>query len=140
MTRKFFTALPITAGMLALAVMGQAQNIPSSPGKTDMPVAPMESPGSTTKRASGEVTMVDAKAGKVSVKTGTEELNLDVQGSTAKTSLTGIKVGDKVNISYQDKGGTLVANSINKSSGSTKSSMESSDKGNMGSSPSSKMR
>lgn len=124
MTRKFFTALSITAGMLALAVAGQAQNIPSSPGKTDTPMAPMESKGATTKQASGEVTMVDAKGGKLSVKTGTEDLNLDVQGSAAKSSLTGIKVGDKVNISYQDKGGMLVANSISKSSGNTKSSME----------------
>src|SRR5262245_40456604 len=131
MTRKFFTSLSITAGMLALAVASQAQNVPSSPGKTDVPTAPMESK-STTKRASGEVTMVDAKSGKLGVRTGTEELNLDVQG-TAKNRLSDIKVGDKVSVSYQDKGGMLVANSISKSSGSTKST-QSSSKSDMGTS------
>jgi hypothetical protein len=49
------------------------------------------------------------------VKTATDELNLEVQDS-AKKSLSSIKVGDKVDVGYQDKGGMLVANSINKSS------------------------
>jgi Cu/Ag efflux protein CusF len=129
MTRKFFTSFSVAAGMLALAVAGQAQNFPSSPGKSDMPSAPMETK-STAKRASGEVTMVDAKSGKLGVRTGTEELNLDVPGS-AKNSLADIKIGDKVNISFEDKGGMLVANSVNKSSGSSKS-MESTDRGNVG--------
>ena len=69
------------------------------------------------------MTSVDAKGGKLMVKTATEELNLDVQASAAKKSLTNIKVGDKVNVSYEDKGGMLVANSVSKASGSSKNGM-----------------
>ena len=113
MRKTIFTSFAVGVGMLAFAAMGQAQNIPSSPGKAD---APMDSKSASAKRANGEVTSVDAKAGKLMVKTSTEELNLDVQGSTAKQSLANIKVGDKVNVSFQDKGGMLVATSVRKAS------------------------
>jgi hypothetical protein len=69
------------------------------------------------------VTSVDAKGGKLMVKTSTGELNLAVQENAAKNSLAGIKVGDKVNISYQEKGGMLVASSVSKASGSSKDGM-----------------
>jgi len=138
-------------GMLALTAVGQAQNTPSGAGKTDAPMgskSDMNTKSSATKKATGEVTSVDPKTGKLMVKTTTEELNLDAQSSAAKKSLSNIKVGDKVNVSYQDKGGTLMATSVRKASaasskagsgssssmGSGSSSSSSSSKDNMGSS------
>ena len=130
MTNKLITAFAVGAGMFALMAVGQAQNMPSSSGKS---TAPLESKSSSTKKASGEVTSVDAKGGKLMVKTSTEELNLDVHGTTAKKHLSNIKVGDKVNVSFQDKDGMLVARSVTKASGSSKDGLESSSNDNMGS-------
>ena len=81
MNKKLMTGFVAGVGMLAFAAGSQAQDKPSTPGKAD---APMDSKKSTTKRANGEVTSVDATTGKLMVKTSTEELNLDVQGSAAK--------------------------------------------------------
>jgi Cu/Ag efflux protein CusF len=119
MNKKLISGFVAGVGMFALAATGQAQDKPSSP--SSKPDAPMDSKCGAAKKASGEVTSVDSKTGKLMVKTATEELNLDA--STAKKSLANIKVGDKVNVSYQDKGGMLVANSVNKASGSSKDGM-----------------
>jgi Cu/Ag efflux protein CusF len=138
MNKKLLTGYIAGASIFALAAAGQAQNMPSSPKSND---APIDSKSNASKRATGEVTSVDASSGKLMVKTATDELNLDVKGSTAKKSLSNIKVGDKVNIAYQDKGGSLVANSISKASGKASSSAAShddsgasSDKSDMGTS------
>lgn len=125
MNRKLMIGFVTGVGMVALAAGSQAQDKPSKPGKAD---APMDSKSSTTKRANGEVTSVDTKSDKLMLKTSTEELNLDVQGSAAKKALANIKVGDKVNVAYQDKGGMLVANSVSKADGTSKDGMGSSSK------------
>jgi hypothetical protein len=116
MSNKPFAMFALGAGFLAFATVGQAQNIPSSPSKAD---APIDSRAGSSKKATGEVTSVDAKTGKLMVKTSTDNLSLEVQGSAAKKDLADIKVGDKVNVSYQDKGGMLVASSVTKSSAGT---------------------
>ena len=116
MNRKHMTGFIAGIGMFAFAAGIQAQSIPSTPGRPDE--APLDSKSSAAKRASGEVKSVDAEKGKLIVKTATEDLNLDVQGTAAKNSLATIKVGDKVNIAYQDKGGMLVANSVTKAGSS----------------------
>ncbi|HXF77097.1 MAG TPA: hypothetical protein VNN13_13440 [Methylomirabilota bacterium] len=123
MTKRLL-ASTVGVGVLAFAVAGYSQTTPPSLDKQDAP-AVKEGKSGATKRASGEVTSVDAKSGKLSVKTSTEDLNHEVQGSVAKRHLSDIKVGDKVNVTYQEKGGTLVANSINKSSTGSKTGMES---------------
>jgi hypothetical protein len=61
------------------------------------------------------VTFIEAKAGKLAVKTAGEELILNVQASAAKKVLESIKVGDKVNVSYRNQGGILVADAVSKS-------------------------
>ena len=136
MTRKIVSSFAAAIGMLAFAAVGQAQNMPSSPGKMNTPKAdaPMKSKASSAKKATGEVTSIDAKTGKLMVRTSTDELDLDVQGTAAKKNLANIKVGDKVNVSYRDKDGTLVASSISKASSNPKDGMASSSKDNMGSS------
>jgi Cu/Ag efflux protein CusF len=113
MSNKPFAMFALGAGFLAFATVGQAQNKPSSPGNTN---APIDSRAGASKKATGEVTSVDAKAGKLMVKTSSDNLNLEVQGSSAKKDLADIKVGDKVNVSYQDKGGMLIASSVTKAS------------------------
>ena len=135
MNKKLISGFVAGVGMFAVAAVGQAQDRPSSaPGKA---AAPMESKSGAAKKASGEVTSVDSKTGKLMVKTATQELNLDA--SAAKKSLANIKVGDKVNVSYQDKGGMLVANSVSKASRSSKDGMTpSSSKDNMAPSTKSK--
>ena len=125
MNRKLITGFIAGVGVFALAAGSQAQNIPSSPGTHE---APMDSQSGALKRATGEVTSVDAKNGKLMIKTSTDQLNLDVQGPSAKNSLATIKVGDKVNIAYQDKGGTLVANSVSNAPGSSKDNVGASSK------------
>ena len=131
MRKPALTSFAVGVGMLAFAGLGQAQNLPSSPGA---PGAPMEKHGGATNRANGEVASVDAKSGKLIVKTSTEELSLEVQGSAAKQSLADIKVGDKVNVSFQDKGGTLVATYVRKASESSEAGKASSGKDDIGSS------
>ena len=107
--------------MLALTGMSFAQTTPSMPdigsdskAKPAKPETGMDSKASE-KKATGDVTSVDAKAGKLAVKTADQDLSLNVDASAAKKSLESIKVGDKVNVSYRDQGGILMASSVNKS-------------------------
>ena len=113
MRKKLITVVVAGTGMFAFVAASQAQNMPSSPRIKE---APIDSKSTVTKRATGDVTSVDVKSGKLIVKTSTDELNLNVQGSSAKNSLASIKVGDKVNINYQDQGGMLVASSVSRAS------------------------
>ena len=111
MKKKIVASLFAGVGMLSLTGLGYSQSLPSTPERGERG---MESQMASAKRATGEVTSIDAKTGKLAVKTGEQELNLSVQGSSAKKSLESIKVGDKVNVSYRDQGAILVANSISK--------------------------
>lgn len=116
MRNKIMTSCLVGIGMLALTGMSFAQSTPSKPdeAKPSKPETGMESKTSE-KRATGDVTSIDAKAGKLGVKTADQDLSLNVEASAAKKSLESIKVGDKVNVSYQDKGGILTASSVRKS-------------------------
>lgn len=116
MRTKLITVFVAGTGMFAFVAASQAQNMPSSPRINE---APIDSKRTVTKRATGEVTSVDVKRGKLIVKTSTDELNLNVQGGSAKNSLVNIKVGDKVNINYQDQGGLLVASSVSRATDSS---------------------
>ncbi len=103
------------AGLLALSAgAGYAQTKPSTPGKMEHGIDSKE----TAKQASGEVTAIDAKTGKLKVKTADRELDLKVQGGMTKKSLDSIKVGDQVMISYREQGANLVADSVHKSAAS----------------------
>jgi len=96
--------------MLAVAGMSFAQTMPARQSK---PESGAETKASE-KRAIGAVTSVDAKAGKLAVKTAEKDLRLDVHARATKKALESIKVGDKVSVSYLDQGGILVANSVSK--------------------------
>jgi hypothetical protein len=111
----------LAAGIVAaiaicgFAPMSYPQNVPTAPPGTNRP---LDTTSGVLKQAIGEVASVDAKSGKLIVKTATDELKLDVQGASAKDSLSTLTVGDKVNVAYQDKGGMLVANSVIKATAS----------------------
>ncbi len=113
MRNKIMTSCLVGVGMLAVTASGYGQNMPANPSK---PESGAESKASE-KRAMGEVTSVDAKTGKLAVKTAEQDLSLNVTASATKKSLESIKVGDKVSVSYRDQGGMLVASSVNKSAG-----------------------
>ena len=113
-----FTSLLVGAGMLALSgSAGYAQSKPPAPGKTEYGIESKD----TAKHASGEVTAIDAKTGKMSVKTADRKMDLKVQGGMTKKSLESIKVGDKVMVSYREQGANLIADSVRKADASSDS-------------------
>jgi Cu/Ag efflux protein CusF len=138
MKRAFVTFFIIGAFMAANGGNSFAQTKAPGKGEQSMeekgsPARPddkMEQKGTSKqagKRATGEVTSVDAKAGKLAVKTKDKELDLDAKGTAAKKSLENIHVGDRVTVSYSEKGGNLVAQSITKA-GASKSKESSKNK------------
>ena len=140
MKKAFVTFFIIGAFMAAGSGNSFAQT--KSPGKAEQsmeekgtPARPderMDKKGTSKqagKRATGEVTSVDAKAGKLAVKTKDKELDLDAKGTAAKKSLEKIHVGDKVTVSYTEQGGNLVAQSVTKA-GASKSKESSKTKKN----------
>ena len=113
MRNKLVTSCLVGVGMLAVSAISFAQE--DKPAKPAKPAeAGMESKAGA-KRAMGQVTSVDVKTGKLAVKTGEKDLNLNVQASAAKESLESIKIGDNVSVTYRDQGGMLLADAITKS-------------------------
>jgi Cu/Ag efflux protein CusF len=109
---------------------GKAEQSMEEKGSPARPDDKMEQKGTSKragKRATGEVTSVDAKAGKLAVKTKDKELDLDAKGTAAKKSLEKIHVGDRVNVSYSEQGGNLIAQSVTKA-GTSKSKESSKSK------------
>jgi hypothetical protein len=107
MKGKIIAGFLVAVGAAALAGAGYAQTTRSMPNK-------MEQGAESTKVAVGLVSYVNAKAGKISVRTDEEELSLVAQSSTIKKSLESIRVGEKVNVSYLDQGLRLIALSVSK--------------------------
>lgn len=133
--KKLMAVSLFGVGMLVLSGLSYAQGMPSSSDKSESGIQgkgrsmdkgvsrenEIKDSSMEQKRASGEVTAVDAKAGKLSVKTNTKELDLKVQGGSTKKSLDSIKVGDKVTVAYREQGANLVADSVRKSGTSSDS-------------------
>ena len=62
--------------------------------------------------ATGEVTSIDAKSAKLTVKANDKDLNLTADSKSAKTALEKVKVGDTVKVTYSDKDGKMVATKV----------------------------
>ena len=116
MRNKVVMSCLVGVGMLAASTMSFAQDKPMKSAKPD---TGMESKAGA-KRASGQVTSVDIKTGKLAVKTAEQDLVLNVQASAAKESLETIKMGDNVNVTYRDQGGMLIVDAITKAGQTTK--------------------
>jgi hypothetical protein len=66
----------------------------------------------------GQVTSVDAKAGKLTVKTNDKEVNLTTDSKSTKAALEKLKVGDTAKVF--ERGGTVIAASPVKAESKTK--------------------
>ena len=66
----------------------------------------------------GKVTSVDAKAGKLTVKTKDKEVNLTTDSKSTKAALEKLKVGDMAKVF--ERGGTVIAASPVKAESKTK--------------------
>ena len=66
----------------------------------------------------GKVTSVDAKAGKLTVKTKDKEINMTTDSKTTKAALEKLKVGDTAKVF--ERGGTVIAASPVKAESKTK--------------------
>jgi len=84
-TQKLAASLVVGVGMVALSSAGgYAQSESSVPGITEHG----SDSQTTVKQASGEVTALDAKSGKLSVKTADQELDLKVQAARPRSRLS----------------------------------------------------
>lgn len=84
--------------------------------KPATPAAPATEKKAETKakpsRMTGEVTSVDAKAGTLAIKGKDKEVNLNAESQNVKTALEKVKVGDMVRVSYTEKDGKMVVDSV----------------------------
>jgi Cu/Ag efflux protein CusF len=97
-----------TTRVLVAAVIGLAFSSVSF--GQEKPTAPTKETASTRSQATvltGQVTRVDAKAGKLSVKTKDKEISLTTDSQSTKTALAKLKVGDIARVF--ERGGTLIA-------------------------------
>lgn len=99
---------------LALSNLGFGQAVPGgTPGREQSMEDKGTPPSPDAKKATGEITALDAKAGTLTVKVEGKELSLDAKSGDAKKSLEKIKIGDKVTVSYTSgPTGQLVAQSV----------------------------
>jgi len=116
------TPLVVALATLAFNQVSFAQtkpNTPATPGapasekKTEMKA---ESPQATV--LTGKVTSVDAKAGKLTVKTKDKEVNMTTDSKSTKAALEKLKVGDTAKVF--ERGGTVIAASPVKAESKTK--------------------
>ena len=106
----------ITTTALSAAFVGVAfYSICIAQSKSDTPTtpsAPTTEKGTESVRAqatvlTGKVTSVDAKAGKLTVKTKDKEIKLTTDSPNTKTALVKLKVGDTARIF--ERGGEVIA-------------------------------
>jgi len=118
--------LVIALTSLAFNGVSFAQAKPATPATPATPSAPamenkteMKSEKAKTNRITGEVTSLDAKAGTFAVKTKDTEINLTADSKSTKGALEKLKMGDMVRVSYTEKDGKMIANSVKAESKTT---------------------
>jgi hypothetical protein len=84
-----------------------AQAKPATPAPPAAPAAEMKSEKAQATVLTGKVTSVDAKAGKLAVKTKDKEVNLTTDSKSTKAALEKLKVGDTAKVF--EKGGKVIA-------------------------------
>ena len=100
--KKAIKVLVVALTVLGFSGMSFAQAKPAEPAKAEKP---------KVSRITGEVTSVDAKAGMLTVKAKDKEVDLTADAK-AKAALQKIKVGDRVNVSYSEKDGKMIATAV----------------------------
>ena len=99
-----------------------AQAKPATPSNPAAPAmekkTEMKSEKAQATILTGKVTSVDAKAGKLTVKTKDKEVNMTTDSKTTKAALEKLKVGDTAKVF--ERGGTVIAASPVKAESKTK--------------------
>ncbi len=124
--KNMIKVLVIALTSLAFNGVSFAQAKPATPATPATPSAPamenkteMKSEKAKTNRITGEVTSLDAKAGTFAVKTKDKEINLTADSKSTKGALEKLKMGDMVRVSYTEKDGKMIANSVKAESKTT---------------------
>jgi hypothetical protein len=121
--QNIIKVLVIASASLTFNGVSFAQAKPATP--TTPPAAPatekkteMKSEKAQATVLTGKVTSVDAKTGKLTVKTKDKEVNLTTDSKTTKAALEKLKVGDTAKVF--ERGGTVIAASPVKAESKTK--------------------
>jgi Cu/Ag efflux protein CusF len=126
-----FLAIALTLlsfGGVSIAQDKKTDSMQKSSDKAMDQKSDMKAQKSKATTATGEVTSVDSKSGKLTVKANDKDLDLTADSKSAKGALEKVKVGDTVRVTYADKDGKMVATKVAAVKGSTKKSDTSMDK------------
>jgi hypothetical protein len=110
--------LAIALTSLAFNGVGFAQARPATPATPAAPTMEKKTEMAQATVLTGKVTSVDAKAGKLTVKTKDKEVNLTTDSKSTKAALEKLKVGDTAKVF--EKGGKVIAASPVKAESMTK--------------------
>jgi hypothetical protein len=109
--KNVITLLVVALASLAFNDVSFAQAKPATPTTPAAPATEkkpeMKSEKAQATVLTGKVTSVDAKTGKLTVKTKDKELNLTTDSISTKTALEKLKVGDTAKVF--ERGGTVIA-------------------------------
>ena len=108
---NMITLLVVALASLAFNDLSFAQAKPATPATPSAPATEMK-PELKAEMAEarvlmGKVTSVDAKAGKLTVKTKDKEVNMTTDSKSTKAALEKLKVGDAAKVF--ERGGTVIA-------------------------------
>jgi len=105
------TFLLVALASLAFNDLSFAQAKPATPATPSAPATEkkpeMKAEMAEARVLMGKVTSVDAKAGKLTVKTKDKEVNMTTDSKSTKAALEKLKVGDAAKVF--ERGGTVIA-------------------------------
>ena len=120
--KSMVTFLLVALVNLASNDISFAQTKPATPATPGAPATEktmeMKAEGAQATVLTGKVTSVDAKAGKLTVKTKDKEVNMTTDSKSTKAALEKLKVGDRAKVF--ERGGTVIAASPVKAEAKTK--------------------
>ena len=120
--KNMIKVLVVALASLAFNGVSFAQVKPATPAPPAAPAmekkTEMKSEKAQATILTGKVTSVDAKAGKLTVKTSDKEVNLTTDSKSTKAALEKLKVGDMAKVF--EKGGKVIAASPVKADSKTK--------------------
>jgi Cu/Ag efflux protein CusF len=121
--KNMIKVVVIALTSLAFSGLSFAQTKPAAPATPHAAPAmekktEMKSEKAQATILTGRVTSVDAKAGKLTVKTKDKEINLTTDSKSTKAALEKLKVGDTAKVF--ERGGTVIAASPVKAESKTK--------------------
>ena len=116
--KNMIKILVVAMTTFGFSALGFAQAKPAAPAPS-IPAAPstekkteMKAEKAKTTQISGEVTILDTKAGTFAVREKDKEIKLTADSKSAKETLEKLKVGDMVRVSYTEKDGKMIVSSV----------------------------